>query len=274
LTRRPPSPIPVIDLHSHLIPGIDDGADTLAESLEAVAEMRRDGIRRIVTTPHLDVSLLSRANLYSTFMDRMDAGWESLAAAVAERFPEIRIDRGVELALDALPPELTDSRLFLAGTRFILMEFPHFRIPPNSERAIQALRDRGIHPVLGHPERYTNMDADLAILRAWKERGAIIQINSGSLVGLYGDQPRRLAEAMIRQGLADCLSSDYHARGKCTMRRAAALLENRGMGGQVRSLTEGNAASMLGGHVPRAPHTPSRNSAGFWKDLVRRLRRS
>ena len=264
----------MIDLHSHLIPGIDDGASTLAESLDAVAEMRRDGIRRIVTTPHLDVSLVGRPGMYSEYMGRMDAGWEALSRAVSERFPDIMIDRGVELALDALPQELTDARLFLAGTRFLLMEFPHFRIPPNSERVIKTLRDAGIYPLLGHPERYANMDADLGILRLWKDSGATIQVNSGSLVGSYGERPRRLAEAMIRQGLADCLSSDYHARGRCTMRSAASLLESGGLRSQRRALTGGNASIMLAGRVPGATPASPNPSPGVWKSFVRRLRKS
>jgi protein-tyrosine phosphatase len=268
-----PTPAIVIDFHSHLIPGVDDGAATLDQSLAAIAEMRRDGIRQIVTTPHLPASLLRRVADFTQYMDRIDAAWTELQAAADTRFPDIDLARGVELALDILPPRLTDERLFLAGTRFVLVEFPHLRVPPNSDRVLREFKANGLVPILAHPERYTNLDSTLELARAWKANGAFLQMNAGSLTGQYGELSRSRAETMIAEGLADYLSSDYHARGACMMQRAVRVLSDRGMEEQARALSETNAKRMLAGHDPEPVSGSAAVPPSAWHGLLRLFRR-
>lgn len=200
------------DLHSHLVPGVDDGARTLDEALEAVEAMTRTGVRRLVTTPHLQASVLEDGEAREAQIQRVQAAFRLLAAAVETRFPEVILRCGFEIMLDVPDPDLSDSRTRMGGTRFVLVEWPRLRVPPGTEAVITRIRRSGWIPILAHPERYHGLDPALALPRRWKAAGALLQVNHGSLVGRYGTEPRDRALRLVQAGLGDYLSSDYHPR--------------------------------------------------------------
>lgn len=204
-----------VDLHSHLVPGVDDGARTVEDVLEGVGRMVDRGIRRIVTTPHLLGSLTRDPRRLEVRLDEMDRAFEPARSAVAEAFPEVRFSRANEVALDHPEPDLSDPRLRLEGCRFVLVEWPRLHVPPASHRALEALREQGHGLLLAHPERYRSTDGSperLTHLERWKEVGARFQVNYGSLVGAYGPAARRRAVELLARGWVDCLSSDFHGR--------------------------------------------------------------
>ncbi|HEX8694188.1 MAG TPA: CpsB/CapC family capsule biosynthesis tyrosine phosphatase [Longimicrobium sp.] len=255
----------MIDFHNHLVPGVDDGAADLAEARAGLAALVGQGVRTIVTTSHLPGSLTTRPARLAEVLAARDRAWETLRAAAAADFPGVRLERGHEVMLDVPVPDLSDPRVRLAGTAYALVEFPFFAVPPGSARVLAALAGRGWVPVVAHPERYSGLSAELDEAVEWKRAGAYLQINSGSVLGKYGPAPREAAWALLRAGLADFLSSDYHARGTPAVAACRAALEQAGGAEQARLLSEENPARLLAGRPPH-PVPPLRaDPRPLWK---------
>jgi len=259
----------MIDFHSHLMPGVDDGAADIDESRSGLQVMREQGITTIITTPHIRASLTDRPRELERYLGELDKAFEALATLAAMEFPDLRIERGVELMLDTPQPAMGDLRLHLAETSFVLMEFPYMTIPPNSAIAVRQLRGRGVIPIVAHPERYSNMSANLELIESWRDAGAYIQVNAGSFVGQYGSTARRLAWTILEQGLGDYLSSDYHSRGRCSVRACAAALLERGGGAQLRSMTVTNPQRLLRSEPPLPVEPLEEVQLGFWRKVFR-----
>ena len=258
----------MMDFHNHLMPAVDDGACDLDESRAGLEMLRSQGVREIITTPHIRGSMTIRDRDLGGFLDVLDQAWESLKSLVASEFPDIRIERGVELMLDIPKPNLADSRLRLAGTSYTLVEFPFMAIPPHSTLAIRNLREDGWTPVIAHPERYANMPEGYGLVEDWRDAGAFIQVNSGSLLGNYGSTPRRLAWTILQQGYADYLSSDYHSRGKCPVAACAEVLKARGGIAQHTALTTTNPRRLLANQSPIPVPPFEADSPPFWKRVL------
>lgn len=258
----------IVDLHSHLIPGVDDGAQDGAEARAGLEAMVADGVRKLVCSPHLDASLTRNGSQLEARLAEIDAGWEELQRIAREVEPELEVVRAVELKLDLPEPDLSDERLRVGGGRFVLVEFPYMMVPPFSAHVLSALRMAGWYPVLVHPERYTGVSTDLELAREWRRVGAYLQVNGGSLLGRYGQDARRLALALVEAGLADYISSDFHSRGRPRIQEyRSALVE---LGGEERAelLLSVNPARLLEGEAPfPVPPLPTR------RGLMDRLRK-
>ena len=127
--------MPVIDFHNHLVPGVDDGAATPDETRAAMAAMYAQGVRCIITTPHFSASSVARPDELAGWLAQLEPAWEQ-ARRIAAEFPGLRLERGVEAALDTPEPDFPDPRLRLAGTDFVLVEFPFMQVPPNGKGAL------------------------------------------------------------------------------------------------------------------------------------------
>lgn len=202
----------MIDLHSHLVPDVDDGARTLDGAREAVGRLVEGGVTSIVTTPHFNASLVRNPEQFEARMQDLDDGFAAIASAVAEDHPEVGFARGQEVMLDDPFPDLSDPRLRIAGTRFVLVEWPRLRIPPSTPEVLARIRDQGWIPLIAHPERYDSIGRNFALVAAWRRAGACLQMNHGSLLGRYGDEAARAAERLLEGGWVDVLSSDFHGR--------------------------------------------------------------
>ncbi|MDB4948738.1 MAG: hypothetical protein JWM27_1387 [Gemmatimonadetes bacterium] len=259
----------MIDFHSHLVPGVDDGAADLDQSREALAAMRAQGVTALVTTPHVRGSQTERPDELGAFLAQVDAGFEALRGMAADEFPGLRVERGHEVMLDTPRPDLSDPRLRLAGTSFVLVEFPFMAVPPHASQVIFDLKMQGWQPVIAHPERYSNVDPTLAEAAEWRRVGAYLQVNGGSLLGRYGKGAGEVAWDLLRSGMVDYLSSDYHARGSLWIAEAVAALVAEGGAEQARLLTEVNPARMLDGQPPE-PVPALQRPPSFWRRLLRR----
>ena len=259
----------MIDFHSHLMPGVDDGAADLDESRSGLQVMRDQGITIIVTTPHIRASMTDRPRELEKYLGELDVAFEALATLAATEFPDLRIERGVELMLDTPQPAMGDPRLHLAGSSFVLMEFPYMSIPPNSAMAVRQLRGRGVIPIVAHPERYSNMASNVELIDDWRDAGAYIQVNAGSFVGQYGNTARRLAWSMVERGLVDYLSSDYHSRGRCSVRACASAFLERGGAAQLRAMTLTNPQRMLRSEPPIPVEPLEESQLGFWRKVFK-----
>jgi len=256
----------MIDFHNHLIPGVDDGAGDAAQTRAALESFREQGVDRVVCTPHVGGEVTRRPGELSALLERLDQGWAE-AQQVARDFPEMTLLRGAEVMLDTPEPDLSDPRVRLAGTRFVLVEFPFMVVPPNGPRVLFDLKMAGWTPVLAHPERYGNASDDLSDAAEWRRVGTHLQVNSGSLLGRYGPKAQSLAWGLLERGLADYLSSDYHARGRLPVAESRLALEARGANEQAVLLTETNPGRLLAGQAP-LPVPPVQRSRPLWRRLL------
>jgi protein-tyrosine phosphatase len=256
------------DLHSHLVPGVDDGSRTLGDALEGVGRLRQAGFVRVATTPHLDASLTRQPGALQARLAQVDREWEELRSAARERFAGLEILRGHEVALDVPDPDFSDPRTRLAGTDYVLVEWPRLTVPPETPRVLARLRDLGYRPIVAHPERYRGLDAVPALPGSWREAGALLQVNLGSLAGRYGRRSLRVALALLERGWMDLLATDFHGRPqlKLYVGEARDLLGDLGADEHFHVLTRTNPARVLAGEEPY-PLSPLTVSRGFWSRL-------
>jgi protein-tyrosine phosphatase len=199
------------------------------------------------------------------YLERVDIAWGRLQSVAASDFPGLRLERGVEMLLDAPQVDLSDPRLRLAGTRFVLVEFPWSGIPVNSARALFNIKMSGYTPIVAHPERYADMDKNLDLAEEWVNSGAHLQLNEGSLIGQYGVQPRALGWRALERGLASYLCSDYHSRGKCPTAAMVLSLKKRNGAEAAYVLTDVNPHRMLGGLDPESVPSVRAQPRSWWR---------
>ncbi len=215
----------IVDLHSHVIPGVDDGAADLEEAMAALEALAGDGVERVVATPHFRGSLLERPAAAARRLAALDAAFESLRAELERRELTIRLDRACELKLDVPGVDLADPRLRLAGSRAVLVEFASFQLPPFATNQLLEVAHAGWRPVLAHPERYGGIEAAIDQTADWVAEGVLLQVNVLSLLGGYGPVARQVAGQLIARGLVCCIAGDYHARGRPEWNRALEILD-------------------------------------------------
>lgn len=245
----------MIDLHSHILPGLDDGAATLDDALGIAEAAVADGIRVVAATPHV------RAADYPTSAEQMERQLDALQRELREAAVPLKLLPGGEIALDRLP-ELGDEelrRFGLAGNpRYLLLEAPYFGWPLGIEDTLFQLRLRGFTTVLAHPERNGEVQASPERLAPLVERGTLVQLTAASLDGRLGPGPQKTGLRLLELGLAHLLASDAHAPTLRQIGMAAAVREI-GDDELARWLTEDvPAAIVAGGAIPPRPARPRR----------------
>jgi protein-tyrosine phosphatase len=241
----------VIDFHNHVMPGVDDGAESEDEARAALIAMRRDGCRTVIATPHVESAVTFNGAVAPDRLDELDHGWALLRNVAAELDGGgFDVRRGAEVRLSSANPDVGDARIRLDGGPFVLVEFAYFAIPPRSARLLGGLREQGWYPILAHPERYSGYGPDFSIVNEWREAGAFLQLSGPSLLGRYGSSVRRTANALLTLGAVDFMSSDYHARGEPRIADAYALLVKHGAREQADRLMHENPRRLLEGELP------------------------
>ncbi|MFC1575140.1 tyrosine-protein phosphatase [Gemmatimonadota bacterium] len=256
------------DLHSHLVPGVDDGSRTLEDALEGIGRLRALGVGRLAVTPHLEGSLTRNPEALEYRLQEMESCWRSLVEGVAGAFPDVEMQRGYEVMLDVPDPDFSDPRTRLAGTDFVLAEWPRLQIPPSTPEVLDRLRNAGIRPIVAHPERYHGLDGELNLPGEWKRMGACLQVNYGSLAGRYGDAPRDRAFTFLERGWVDLFSTDFHGRPHLSIYLGEAREALSELGGeeQFDLLARVNPSRVLMGDAP-LPVPPLELKQGFWEKL-------
>jgi protein-tyrosine phosphatase len=198
----------MIDLHSHILPGLDDGAPSLEASLEMARSAVADGIEMVAATPHV------RAEDYPTRPEEMEARIGELRAAVEEAGIPLRVLSGGEISLDILQ-QLDDEtlrRFGLGGNpRYLLLESPFIGWPIGLEETLFQLRLRGFTVVLAHPERNPEVQEDPSRLERLIETGTLVQVTAAAIDGRFGRHAYSTARRLIDSGLAHLIASDAHA---------------------------------------------------------------
>lgn len=243
-----------VEIHFHLLPAVDDGPETIEESVAIARAAHAEGTTTIVATPHVrsdfvtDVrELPDQVRLVRERLDREAVGVEVLCGA----------ELGHEMVGRLTQPELETVAVGPPGARWLLVESPFDGIDDDLHQATDELRDRGFGVVLAHPERAPRvLEQGASAIRRELERGAALQINAGSLTGDYGPAARAGALLFVASERADAIASDAHStlRGPALTRALAAALAARIPPPVARRAIDSGPARLLGrGLVPRAP---------------------
>lgn len=199
-------PIDFVDIHSHLLPGIDDGAKNIEESLELINTLASFGINNIITTPHVLGSIWPNSS--DTILDKLDLVLEALEK---NNLSHIKIDAAAEYMLDEEFVKLLQTRdLLTLREDSLLVELPFIMAPVNLYEILFDVQLAGYKPILAHPERYGYYHNNFDHYHKLKEAGCRFQINLLSLTGHYGKPIQKTCEKLIEIGLVDFAGSDTH----------------------------------------------------------------
>ncbi|MBP5254894.1 MAG: hypothetical protein J6Z23_05885 [Lachnospiraceae bacterium] len=196
------------DIHAHILPGVDDGSDSMETSLEMAAMAADSGVTDIISTNHCNIP-----GEFDNYLDEgIRARFERLRTEVRRMGIPVKLHTGMEVfATEALPDLLKAGRVWtLAGTSYFLTEFAFGEDPAFCRGILESCRKAGFRPVIAHPERYYFIQEDPAIAYGWCVSGAALQINKGSILGHFGKAPERTAHLLLSHGLAACTASDAH----------------------------------------------------------------
>src|SRR5664280_2348654 len=214
----------MVDLHSHILAGVDDGARSLEESVEIAIAAARDGTKIMAATPHV-------RDDFPTAVATMERLVLELNEALREKEIELQILGGAEIAIPSLQTLDADElrRLGLGGNpNYLLVEFPYFGWPLSLESEIWNLKRRGITPVIAHPERNPQVQEAPARIGSLVAAGALVQLTAASVDGRLGRRNRKTAHELIAAGHAHLIASDAHWPGlrRAGTSSAAAALHN------------------------------------------------
>jgi len=199
-----------VDIHTHLLPGIDDGPREMSAALDIARRAVVDGTEIMVATPHQrDVMLGSSVQHVRNLVSELNG---RLRAEEEPHRPVVRIVTGMENHIEpGLPDWVEDGRaLPISDTRFILSEPPFASYPDYVDEVLSRLQDLRLVPIIAHPERNTVLQRDAKKIRRMVEDGMLIQLTAGSLLGDFGRPAQRLAEQLVRDGTAHFIASDTH----------------------------------------------------------------
>ncbi|MDQ3812006.1 MAG: hypothetical protein M3336_17125 [Chloroflexota bacterium] len=222
----------MIDIHSHLLPGVDDGSPSIDVSVPVLRRFGDEGVEVLVCTPHLRATDAHRAP-YQQYA----AIFEELVRHAPER-PHLKL--GWEIMLDIPGVDLRAPHLRLGGSTAVLVEFPRMHVPTGAAEELFRLSMSGLVPVLAHPERYVGCTEEL--VEQWRSVGAVIQTDAAVLLGHAS--MAQLAQSLLEQGLVDCIASDNHGDVRSISPARQWLLEI-GASEQAELLTHVNADRLL-----------------------------
>jgi protein-tyrosine phosphatase len=241
----------MVDIHCHILPGIDDGASTLDESLQMAESAIAEGITHIVATPHSSDDFVFDA-------ERVRALRNEIQAHIG---PRIKLATGCDFHLNLKNLEDLDKypgKYTINQKNYLLVEFNEFAIPPSMDEKLHQLQLAGLSPIITHPERNWIICSQPARLLGWVQRGCYVQVTAAALTGGFGTTAQRYAEEWIDQGLIHFVASDGHnmKRRPLTLRPAYEAVEARcGKEVALALFVENPLAAFEGQPLPFTPQT-------------------
>ncbi|MCW3128086.1 MAG: capsular biosynthesis protein [Bacteroidetes bacterium] len=195
-----------LDLHSHLIPGIDDGAKTLEDSIMLIKGMRQLGFKKIITSPHI------MSGGYNNTPEIILSGRDKVREAIKEQGIDVEFDAWAEYYLDeTIMPKIEKHSLMTMGDKYVLVELSYLMKSFSTTSYFYSLITNGYKVVLAHPERYPYYHSDdLDEYKMIKDQGVFLQLNIASLTGTYGQGARNAAEKLIDNNMIDFVATDLH----------------------------------------------------------------
>jgi len=257
----------MIDLHSHILPGIDDGSKNLEMSLTMARMAVDDGIKVMACTPHI------YPGLYMNDSAGIAAARDALQAALDEHGIALKLTTGADVHL--VPGLLERLRAgtvpCLHNTRYLLLEPSHHVAPPRFAESVFQLVAAGYVPVITHPERLTWVEDHFQVFVDLTKQGAWMQITAGALTGAFGPRAKYWGERFLGEGLTHILATDAHSTGRRAplLSQAKAIAERLLGPEEARLLVEGRQTALMNDASPASvPPLPARKaSKGWWKGL-------
>jgi len=199
----------IVDLHTHILPGVDDGARDMNESLSIIREAASAAVSGIVLTPH--VSLDGKPG---DLLDVIESSFDDLKKAVAQSGIDVDLYLGAELMLHPGLPEFVknEARVTVNGKgRHVMVEMPFFEMPIYAFEVLLSLILQGVTPIWVHPERCVAVMKDYRLVRDAVNNGVLIQLNAGSLIGMYGGTVKKTMIGLLKLGIGTVVASDTHS---------------------------------------------------------------
>lgn len=196
----------MIDIHSHIIPNVDDGARSVEETFNILKEAQEAGFTDVILTSHF---LL---NYYETNAQELIFWKEKLQEVLKKQGTKINLHSGMEIYITNQMEELLENKkiLTLANSRYMLIELPLATNVKYFDYVVYYLEAKGIKPIIAHPERYKCVQKDPDIVEEYIEKGCLIQCNYGSIVNLYGCEAEKTIKTLLKKNQVHFLGSDVH----------------------------------------------------------------
>ena len=257
----------MIDLHSHILPGIDDGSKSLEMSLAMARMAVDDGIEVMACTPHI------YPGLYMNHTAGITAARDALQASLDEHGIPLKLTTGADVHL--VPGLLESLRAgtvpCLHNTRYLLLEPSHHVAPPRFAESVFQLVAAGYVPVITHPERLTWVEDHFQVFVDLTKQGAWMQITAGALTGAFGPRAKYWGERFLGEGLTHILATDAHSAGRRAplLSQAKAIAERLLGPEEALLLVEGRQKALMTNASPaNVPPLPARKaSKGWWRGL-------
>ena len=193
------------DMHSHLIPGIDDGAEDMDQTIAMLAKFESLGYKKVVTTPHI------MTDSFPNNPEIILSGLEKVKNEIKKVGIEIEIEAAAEYYFDeTLMPKIKNKELLTFGDNYVLVEFAFHSPPQFLDQLFFELKTHGYRPVIAHFERYLYYLGKIDKAEKWRSEGINIQINLNSLFGQYGPEVQKQVEKLIDEGKFDFVGTDCH----------------------------------------------------------------
>jgi protein-tyrosine phosphatase len=245
----------VVDLHCHILPGVDDGAVDLAASVAMLRCAAAEGIAHMVATPH------TCDGRYEVSRDRAHAAFQELRRAAHAAGIGVELSLAGEVHLDPRIPDLLrrDPGITLDGRgRYLLLELPHETVPPSLPQFLFTLRTLHTTPVIAHPERNLAVRQSPELVVEWLRLGVLCQLTAGSFTGVFGTSIRACAERFLSRGQAHVIATDSHSAQRRAPRVQDAALAVAALVGEdgARALFVDNPRRLLRGEPREALTVP------------------
>lgn len=265
----------MIDIHAHILPGVDDGAVDLHESMEMIRQGYEDGIRTIVAAPHVLDQVVDE-RLEASFREKMA---ELKSEALSEAL-DVELILGSEVYIQLDMKSLCRFEFATIGNngRYLLLELPMMSYPQYTEHVVFELALQGITTILSHPERNLFFQENKEELYDLVYRGALVQVNAGSITGDFGPWVKRFTEELLLHNLVHFVGSDAHSSGHrpLILSEAKAMVEDLAGEEMAEALVFSNPAKAIAGEPidPAQPMPFRKGSVGerlkaWWRGLSR-----
>lgn len=200
----------MIEMHIHLLPGVDDGSKSMEETEKMLRIIEDDGIDKVIATPHF------YRGYYESSHEDIVKLVDKVNGLCRDKGINVEVHSGQEVFLDRHTLEDYEaSRIAkIENTDYMLVELPMMKMPEDAMSIIYELRIKGIRPIMAHPERYVYVMEQPDIVNTFVEEGCLLQINSGSIRGRFGKDVMKTAHTLIKNGMCNLIGSDAHSEIK------------------------------------------------------------